>query len=56
MLVLLGIEFRAIKNKIAVIDSIKGYLIDMEALHFVHFPFDFNQLSNGMFSFQGIFL
>ena len=39
-------------KRIAVINSIKGYLTEIEVLQFIHLPLCINQLIRGTFSFQ----
>ena len=39
-------------KRIAVINSINGYLIEIDVLQFIHLPFCINQLIKGTFSFQ----
>ena len=39
-------------KRIAVINSINGYLKETDVLQFIHFPLCINQLIKGTFSFQ----
>ena len=39
-------------KRIPVANSTKGYPIEIDALHLIHFPLCINQLIKGMFSFQ----
>ena len=39
-------------KRIAVINSINGYLIEIDVLQFLHLPLCHNQLIKGMFSLQ----
>ena len=39
-------------KRIAVINSINGYLIEIDVLQFIHLPLCINQLIKGTFSFQ----
>ena len=39
-------------KRIAVINSINGYLIEIDVLQFIHLPLCINQLIKGMFSLQ----
>tara|TARA_B000000557_G_C20494852_1_gene325416 strand:- start:297 stop:497 length:201 start_codon:yes stop_codon:yes gene_type:complete len=39
-------------KRIAVINSTKGYLLEIDELHFIHLPLCMNQLIKGMFSLQ----
>ena len=39
-------------NRIAVVNSIKGYLIEIDVLQFLHLPLWINQLIKGIFSLQ----
>ena len=41
-----------ITKRIAVINSTKGYLLEIEVLQFLHLPFWINQLIKGTFSLQ----
>ena len=47
-----GELFIKIKKRIAVINSTKGYLIEINTLQFLHLPFWINQLIRGIFSLQ----
>ena len=47
-----GELFIKITKRIAVINSTKGYLIEIDVLQFLHLPLWINQLIKGMFSFQ----
>ena len=35
-----------------VINSVKGYLVEIDVLQFTHFPLWINQLNKGIFSLQ----
>ena len=47
-----GELFIKITKRIAVMNSTKGYLIEINTLQFLHLPFWTNQLMRGIFSLQ----
>ena len=47
-----GELFIKITKRIAVINSTKGYLIEIDVLQFLHLPLWINQLIKGIFSLQ----
>ena len=47
-----GELFTKMTKRIAVINSIKGYLIEIDVLQFIQRPFWINQLIRGIFSLQ----
>ena len=51
-----GELFIKITKRIAVINSTKGYLIEIDVLQFLHLPLWINQLIRGIFSLQVNFI
>ena len=47
-----GELFKKTTKRIAVVSSIKGYLIEIDVLQFLHLPLWINQLIKGIFSLQ----
>jgi len=47
-----GELFKKTTKRIAVVNSIKGYLIEIDVLQFLHLPLWINQLIKGIFSLQ----
>ena len=47
-----GELFKKTTKRIAVVNSIKGYLIEIDVLQFLHLPLWINQLIRGIFSVQ----